>query len=115
MTRKRIHRYATLIALALWTILAIDYSVPGPLDRLGKAKGTDFLQFYVAGSFAREGRPERFYDLDAEHARGREVAPTVKDTVYVPVQSPQTALVFAPLTAVSYPTALTIWMVVVAA
>src|SRR5262245_40732403 len=103
MTLKRIRSYATLIALALWTILAIDYSVPGSVDRLGKAKGTDFLQFYVAGSFLREGHPQLLYDFVATHDRGRAVAPTPKDTVYVPIQSPQVAVAFAPLTVLSYP------------
>jgi hypothetical protein len=110
MRLKRIRAYAVLMAIALWTVLAIDYSIPGPIDRFGKVKGTDFLQFYVSGSFVRDGRADLLYDVDQQHARGREVAPSRLDTVYVPIQSPQVALIFAPLAAFGYSAALAIWL-----
>ena len=113
MTLKRIRAYATLIAATLWTMWAVDFSGQGVMDRLGKIKGTDFLQFYVAGSFIREGRLNELYDLQPLYARAQAIAPGSRDTIYAPMQSPQTLLAFSPVSAFSYPVAVTIWIVVI--
>ena len=55
---KKLRRYLAIVAVTMWTVWLVDMSGPGPLDRLGKVKGTDFLHFYVMGSIAREGRWE---------------------------------------------------------
>ena len=73
MTLKRIRAYATLIAATLWTMWVVDFSRQGVVDRLGKIKGTDFLQFYVAGSFIREGRVNELYDLQPLYARAQAI------------------------------------------
>ena len=110
MTLKRIRAYSIIMAAVLWTMWLADISTPGPVDRLGKIKGTDFIQFYVGGSFVRDGRLQDFYDVNAQYARARAIAPASRDTLYMPIQSPQTALVFAPLSALPYPRAVTIWL-----
>ena len=113
VTLKRIRVYATLIAATLWTVWLVDFSGQGVVDRLGKIKGTDFLQFYVAGSFVREGRLNELYDLYPLYARAQAIVPGSRDTIYAPMQSPQTLLAFAPVSALSYPVAVTIWIVVI--
>lgn len=113
MTLKRIRAYATLIAATLWTMWTVDFSGQGVMDRLGKIKGTDFLQFYVAGSFVREGRLNELYDLQPLYARAQAIAPGSRDTIYAPMQSPQSLLAFAPVSVFSYPVAVTIWIVVI--
>jgi hypothetical protein len=110
MTLDRLRIHATLMAAALWTVLAFDYSVPGPVDRFGKAKGTDFVHFYVSGSLAREA-PDRLFDFEAHHTRGRAITPDANEAIYVPIESPQVALAFAPLTTLPYTAALAVWMV----
>jgi hypothetical protein len=115
VTLTRIRAYSIIIATVLWTMWAVDMSRTGDVDRLGKIKGTDFLQFYVGGSFAREGRLEDFYDVRALHARAEALVPASRDTIYLPVQSPQTALAFAPLSAFSYVPAVAIWFAVIIA
>jgi alpha-1,2-mannosyltransferase len=106
---KRVQRYATVIAGCLWTIWLVDVCVPGPLDRLGKVKGTDFLHFYVIGAMARDGRNDLLYDARAQYDRSRAVVPG-SDDFYLPVESPQTALVVAPLTRYPYTIALALWL-----
>jgi hypothetical protein len=113
MTRQRIRSYATLLAIVSWAVWLWDISAGGNVDRLGKVKGTDFLQFYVAGSFVRDGRLPDYYDVQAQYARARAIAPGSSDTFYMPVQSPQTALVFAPLAALPYARAVGVWLVLV--
>ena len=97
----------------MWTVWLVDMSVSGPTDRLGKVKGTDFLHFYVMGSIAREGRWEQLFDVQAHYARAQAVVPGSADTLYIPVESPQTALVFAPFAAHRYTVALALWLGVV--
>ena len=110
MTLKRIRVYATLVAVTLWSVWVVDFSVPGVVDRLGKVKGTDFLQFYVGGSFVREGHLDQLYDVQALYARAQAIVPGSRDTFYMPIQSPQTSLVFSPLSALRYQVAVAIWI-----
>jgi glycosyl transferase family 87 len=110
ITRKRLFAYATLIAAVLWTVWAIDVAIAGPLDRMGKVKGTDFIQFYAIGSIVHERRWDHLYDARTEAARTQAIAPTSRETLYLPIESPQMAIAFAPLAAFSYTTALTIWL-----
>jgi alpha-1,2-mannosyltransferase len=112
ITKGRVRGYATVGAICLWAIVALDFSVTGPMDRLGKVKGTDFLHFYVIGSIAREGRWSELYDATAQYERARAIAPASSEVVFVPVESPQLALLFAPLTAWSYTTALLVWLLI---
>jgi hypothetical protein len=110
ITLKRLRTYSTLIAVCLWTLLAMDFAVAGPMDRLGKVKGTDFLHFYVIGSLVHEQRADELYDVRAQYARTQAIAPASQDTLFLPIESPQTALVFAPLGAFGYTSALAIWL-----
>jgi hypothetical protein len=103
VTLKRIRAYATLIAATLWTLWAVNFTGPGVVDRLGKIKGTDFLQFYIGGSFVREGRLNQFYDIRVLYARAQAIAPGSSDTLYTPIQSPQTSLAFFPISGFSIP------------
>lgn len=93
----------------MWTIWLVDISTAGNVDRLGKIKGTDFVQFYVAGSLVQEGRADQLYDLDTVNARSKAIAPASRETLYIPIQSPQVALAFAPLATLSYSTAFLVW------
>jgi hypothetical protein len=115
LTRKRLRAYATIIAATMWATWIVDMSVSGNIDRLGKVKGTDFLHFYVMGSIAREGRWEQLYDVQAHQARAQAVVPGSTDTLYIPVESPQLALLFAPLAAQRYTIALALWLAIAVA
>jgi hypothetical protein len=65
------------------------------------------------GSIAREGRWEQLFDGDAHELRARAIVPGSADVVYVPVESPQIAMAFAPLASQPYPVALALWLSVV--
>ena len=110
LTLERLRGYATVIAICLWTIWSVDFAIEGPIDRLGKVKGTDFLQFYVIGSVAHEHRWDDLYDMRVQSASTQALAPTSHETLFVPVQSPQMALLFAPLAVHGYTVALAMWL-----
>jgi hypothetical protein len=112
-TLKRLRAYSTVLAVCMWTIWIADMSVSGTIDRLGKVKGTDFLHFYVTGSVAHEGRWEQLYDARAQYERASIVAPTSADIVFIPIESPQTAVFFAPLAAHRYLVALAVWLAII--
>src|SRR4051794_41141336 len=97
----------------MWAVWLADMSVPGPMDRLGKGKRTDFLHYYVMGSIAREGHWEQLFDAQAHYARAHAIVPRSADVVYVPVESPQIAVAFAPLASLPYTSALALWLSVV--
>src|SRR5262245_4547472 len=113
MTLKRVRRYALLAGIALWTVFAVDYATPGPLDRIGKIKGTDYVQFYANGSLVLEGHADRLYDNDALLAAIRSAVPQARETIYVPIQSPQLAFLFAPSTVLPYTLALAVWLLII--
>ncbi|PWT86446.1 MAG: hypothetical protein C5B57_01050, partial [Blastocatellia bacterium] len=69
--------------------------------------------FYVIGSVVRDGSWRELYDANAQWTRASAIAPTSTETFFVPVESPQLALLFAPFTRTEYTTALAIWLVVV--
>jgi len=110
ITLKRLRGYTTVMAICLWTIWSIDFAIEGPIDRLGKVKGTDFLQFYVIGSVAHEHRWNDLYDIRVQAASTQALAPTSHETLFLPIQSPQMALMFAPLVVHGYTVALGIWL-----
>ena len=110
ITLKRLRGYTTVIAICLWTVWSVDFAIEGPIDRLGKVKGTDFLQFYVIGTVAHEQRWDDLYDVRAQSASTQALAPTSHETLFVPVQSPQMALLFAPLAVHRYIVALAMWL-----
>ena len=113
LTPKRLRVYATLMAATMWTFLIVDMSARGTTDRLGKVKGTDFLEFYVLGTIAHEGRWEQLFDVRAFYARTHAVAPDSTETLYLTVQGPQVALLFSPLAVHPYTVALAVWLAVV--
>src|SRR3954468_12884589 len=96
-------------------ILAIGNSV---IDR-GKAitsdaVGHDFLAFYTAGHFLRQGRAERMYDLEAVRRFQQEVGEAndleLKKQSFGPFWNPPFyAWLFVPLAGLPFRTALSIW------
>ena len=85
-------------------------STPGLRDRNGLIKGTDFLHLYILGNIALQKRGELLYDMQAQTAILQKLVPAAAGNSYVPLYGPQVSLLFAPLGRMSYPAALTIWL-----
>ncbi|MEA2710560.1 MAG: alpha,2-mannosyltransferase [Phycisphaerales bacterium] len=81
-----------------------------------RSAGYDFLAFYTAGTFVRTGQLENLYDLDAVRAfqhdlsqrHGMELRPDAVGPFWNP---PIFAWVFAPLSAMTYPSAFLLWTI----
>jgi hypothetical protein len=110
LSLKKLRRYLAIVGVTMWAVWLVDMSGPGSIDRLGKVKGTDFLHFYVMGAIARDGRWDQLFDAQAHEIRARAIVPGSADVVYIPVESPQIAIAFAPLASLRYTVALAVWL-----
>jgi alpha-1,2-mannosyltransferase len=110
LTPSRIRAHGLLLAVCLWTVYSIDMSTPGLRDRNGLIKGTDFLHFYTLGNIALQKRGDLLYDMQAQAALLQKLVPEAAGSLYVPLYGPQVSVLFAPFARMSYPAALTIWL-----
>jgi glycosyl transferase family 87 len=110
LTARRIRAHALLLAVCLWTFYLVNMSTPGLRDRNGLIKGTDFLHFYTLGTIALQHRGDLLYNMQAQALLLQRVVPQAAGNTYVPLYGPQISLFFAPLALISYPAALTIWI-----
>jgi hypothetical protein len=110
---KRLWLAACGIAVFLATVWSAHalFPPPGPKE---PGFGLDFIAFYTAGSFVREGRTSELYNLDSVHQFQRELAAKNHFEIghsYGPWWNPPFyALVFSPLSRLPYPTASAIWI-----
>ncbi len=110
LTARRLRIHGLLLAICLWSAYAFDLSSSGLRDRYGLIKGTDFLHFYVIGNLALHGNGKDLYDMRAQSILAQRVLPAASEMLYVPLYGPQVSLLFAPLARLSYPSALSIWL-----
>lgn len=110
LTGRRIRVHGLLLAVCLWTVYSIDMYTPGLRERNGLIKGTDFLHFYTLGNIALQKRGDLLYDIQAQAALLQKLVPEAAGSLYVPLYGPQISVLFAPFARMSYPAALTIWL-----
>jgi alpha-1,2-mannosyltransferase len=115
MTSRRLRAHGLILALVLWSTYAWILAVPGLLDRNGLVKGTDFLHYYILGSLAREHRGADLYDMAGQSKLAQRLVPQAGRLFYVPLYGPQVSLLFAPLSALPYGWALSVWFMANAA
>ena len=95
----------TSIGLHAW-----DLSTPGLLDRTGRLKEPDFLQFYTYGALVDAGRSADLYDPAAHALAARtHVDPRLAFDDFHPNYSPIVAWLMAPLAALPFLTAMAVW------
>jgi alpha-1,2-mannosyltransferase len=111
LTVRRLQAHGLLLALALWSIYGWVLATPTLRDRNGLLKGTDFLHFYTLGSLALDHRGPELYNMEAQSELAQQKVPQAGHLLYVPLYGPQVSLLFAPLAALPYAAALTLWLV----
>jgi hypothetical protein len=105
--------HAILVAVVLWIVAAV-VSFTGASDRgiAGPLKGADFVQFYTLGHLASAHRVAEMYDAASFHQAQVELLPETAPEIYPPVYPPQAAVMFAPVSGLSYQRALFIWSLI---
>lgn len=98
ITSKRLAVWGVGLLGLTWFIYLHTMMVPGLIDRAGRFKGTDYIQFYVMGSLLVDGRAGSLYDGRAHLDEGRRrIDPALALYASHPNYGPQIALLFAPL------------------
>ena len=123
LTLRRIRAHATILAVCLWGVCAIDFLVPGAFDRAGNIKFQDFLSFYISGQLIGQGRSADLYNQPARDAEMLTIVrthvatdpfvrpPTFPSNVRLPnLYGPQFALLFVPLARFPFLIAAQIWV-----
>jgi hypothetical protein len=105
--------HAILVAVTVW-IMATVVSFTGTSDRgiAGPLKGADFVQFYTLGHLASAHRIREMYDAASFHEAQAEFLPESAREIYPPVYPPQAAVMFVPMSGLSYQRALFIWSLI---
>lgn len=110
LTPRRLRAQATVLALCLWGVCAVDFATPGLFDRAGNVKFQDFLPFYISARLIAQHRAAELYDPQTTQ---REMLAIVRDPTRVRLTylyGPQVALLFLPLASLSFPAAARIWV-----
>jgi len=105
--------HAILVAVILWIVAGV-VSFTGTSDRgiAGPLKGADFVQFYTLGHLASSHRIAPMYDGALLHQAQAELLPESAPEIYPPVYPPQAAVLFAPMSGLSYQRALLLWSLI---
>ena len=112
LTPARVRTHALILAVCLWGTVAVDYSVPGSLDRAGNIKFQDFLQFPISARLIQQGNADQLYD-DAVLARGVRTLVGRDTNVYLQYfYGPQDALPFMPLVSLPFLVQAGIWVTI---
>jgi len=111
LTPRRIRAHATVLALCLWGVCAVDFATPGMYDRAGNIKFQDFLPLYASARLIAQQRASELYQqVIAESIQAIVGHPT---RVLLPnLYGPQVGLFFVPLSRFSFPVAARIWMTI---
>jgi len=111
---RRIRAQAILLALCFWSVCAVDFATPGLFDRAGNIKFQDFLPFYISARLVAQNHAGDLYNQQVTGDEMQRVVQASNDRQAVRVSlpnlyGPQVALMFAPLSRFSFPTAALAW------
>jgi len=110
-TAKRLTVWGTGLFALSWFLYVHTMWTPGLLDRAGRFKSADYVQFYVMGSLVRDGQTGGLYDPQAHLAEGRRrIASDLGIYAAHPNYGPQVALAFAPLAALPFGASLLVFL-----
>src|SRR5437870_11106348 len=98
LTPKRLMLWGLGLFAVSWFVHLHTMWTPGLVDRVGRFKGADYVQFYVMGSLVADGRADALYDPQAHLAEGRRrIRSDLGIYAAHPNYGPQLALAFVPL------------------
>ena len=106
---RRARRFAVLLGIVTWAVLALNLTRPGALGWNGHIKGEDYAHFYTLGRLIADGRADLLYDTAGQSAYLRTVIPGAPETVFIPVYGPQVALGYLPLAKLPYLPSFLLW------
>jgi hypothetical protein len=114
--RARVDLFLGTFLLSQAILFVFAQSTPGVLDRRGRIRGRDFLQFYVSGRIVALGQSEHLYDRTYYTRLQRPLLERdVERQPFLPLYPPTIALLFSPLGTLPYVRAVELWWLLQAA
>lgn len=109
LNHKRL-RYALIAGGALWIgwFVSILFG-SGNKDLAGQVIGTDYVQFYSAGTTLRIGRSAQLYDFVFQHDLEEQIIGSPINGVHGFITPPFMAWIFVPLSALPYEWSFAVW------
>lgn len=116
--RKRLWQMGSMLAVVTLLFAVSNFFVPDDKAVTSRMLGHDFLAFYTAGTFVREGHPADIYDLakvaDFQHRLAQQanldLDVSLEQLRFGPYWNPPFyAALFAPLSLLSFRVALLVW------
>jgi hypothetical protein len=105
--------HAVVLAVILWLAAAVvGFTGPGDRGIAGPLKGADFVQFYTLGHLASSRQVAPMYDPALYHQAQVDLIPESAREIYPPVYPPQAAVMFVPVTGLTYQQALLVWCLI---
>ncbi len=108
-TRKRVRGHGLLLAVALWSLYAMNLAHPGLRDLFGHIKGGDFVHEYVLGKIALARNGSMLFDYQGQVKLSRQAIPGIEDESYLPIYGPQVSLIYLPFAMFCYVWAAVLW------
>jgi len=103
-------RYAWIAGGALWAAWLLSVVLgPGKLDLAGTPIGTDYLQFYAAGTTVRIGESAHLYDIPYQVKLEQEIIGPGLTSYHAFITPPFLAWLFVPFSMVGYTASLALW------
>jgi hypothetical protein len=102
--------YAWIAGGALWFAWLLSLLLgAGKFDLAGQVAGTDYVQFYAAGSTVQRGEGDRLYDLEYQKNLQQDIVGKTFGGYNAFIYPPFLAWVFVPLSQLPYMWSFTIW------
>jgi len=112
VSAKQARAQLVLAATVTWLVsIVVTLGGTGRTSLVGVLNAPDFVQFYTLGRLADQHRIADAYDFRAFHEAQGTFVPESKALIFPPVYPPQTALLFMPLSRLSYTAAQLTWTV----
>ncbi len=105
-------RYAWAMGVALWGAWFLNLALgSGLVDRAGQVIGTDYLQFYAAGTTLRIGESARLYDIAYQSWLEQTLIGPQLQAYHAFITPPFLAWLFVPLSILPYLASFIVWSV----
>jgi len=102
--------YAWIAGGVLWFTWALSLILgPGMMDLAGQVIGTDYLQFYAAGTTIMKGESDNLYNFDYQSQLERSIAGPELISFHAFITAPFLAFLFAPLSLLPYLYSFIVW------
>ena len=107
-SRRLTYAWSTGVILWLAWLLSILLG-PGNMDLAGQVVGTDYLQFYTAGTTLRQGHSSNLYNFDYQSQLEQTIAGPDLISFHAFITPPFLAGLFIPLSLLSYTWSFIVW------